>query len=116
MSLALRPIIKGKLEARRAKIVEKRLEVGKGFLGTEALKQVTPGARPKTTKKSKITDHRPRVLSTCPIRKYNGLDFYFDCYYKFKDASKKLREGILDVIFPPGMFKPTIRPPPPQPI
>jgi hypothetical protein len=101
-----------KLEKRRTETVKKRLEEGKGFLGTELLKQVKPGARPQSTKKSDRNSFRPRVLSICPLRRAEAKKFYFDCYTNFKDASKKLREGILNIIFPHGMYKPPFRPPP----
>ena len=101
-----------KLEDRRSKIVKKRLEEGKGFLGPELLKQVVPGSRPQSTKKSDRNSFKPRVLSICPLRRQEALKFYFDCYVTFKDATKKLREGILDAIFPHGMYKPPFKPPP----
>jgi len=101
-----------RLEERRVKIVAQRLAEGKGFAGSELLKQTVPGAMPKSTKKSKRYSYRPRVLSLCPLRRAECLEFYFDCYYKFKIASEKLRKGILDVVFPPGMYKPPFRPPP----
>ena len=101
-----------KLEERRSEIVKKRLEEGKGFLGTELLKQVVPGSRPQRTKRSDRNSFRPRVLSICPLRRQESLKFYFDCYVNFKHASKKLRDGILDTIFPHGMYKPPFKPPP----
>lgn len=103
--------LSAKLEERRVETVKRHLSEGKGFLGREGVRLIRPGTRPKRTKKSDRNTHRPRVLSVCPERRREGLEFYFDCYYKFKDASKKLRSGILDVIFPPGMYKPPHRPP-----
>ncbi len=105
-------VLSSKLEIRRVETVQKRLAAGKGYLGREKLLQITPGSKPLNTKKSGRNTHRPRVLSICPQRRAQALDFYFDCYYKFKDASIKLRNGILDAIFPPGMYKPYVRPPP----
>jgi REP element-mobilizing transposase RayT len=105
-------IMSKRLEERRVVIVKKRLDSGKGFAGLDALKQTIPGSKPRSTKKSDRYSYRPRVLSVCPLRRAECLEFYFDCYYKFKKASEKLRKGIIDVIFPPGMYKPPFRPPP----
>lgn len=101
-----------KLEERRSKIVNQRLAEGKGFAGREALKKVCPGSRPHNSTKSERFSHRPRVLSVCPLRRKHWLEFYFDCYYKFKEASIQYRSGVLDTVFPPGMFRPYLRPPP----
>lgn len=101
-----------KLEQRRAKIVEERLKDGKGFMGPELLEAIVPGSYPKTTKKSERYSFRPRVISCCKDRRKECLEFYFSCYRAFKAASLKLRSGILDVVFPAGMYKPPFRPPP----
>ena len=100
-----------KLEKRRAQIVKENLEKGKRYLGRENLLQVIPGSRPMKTKTSTRTSHRPRVLCICPVRRKDTYKWYFDRYYSYKEASKRYRAGELDVVFPPGTYKPHIPPP-----
>ena len=95
-----------KLEERRVIADKERSKENKTYLGVELLKQIEPGSLPKSTKSSTRHTKRPRVLSVCPLRRQEVLGFYFDCYNKFKQASHKLRNGIIDAIFPQGMFKP----------
>ena len=99
-----------KLEERRQAIIKKRRAEGKGFAGVDLIKQTKLGAIPKSTKKSERFSHRPRVLSICPLRRKEWLDFYFDCYGKYKIASAKFREGLFNTIFPPGMYLPWCKP------
>jgi REP element-mobilizing transposase RayT len=103
-------MLEKKLEERRQLVVAKRLAEGKGFAGPELVKQTKPGAIPKSTKTSERFSYRPRVLSTCRLRRKEWLDFYFDCYCKYKKASGKFRKGIFDIIFPDGMFPPWCNP------
>lgn len=95
-----------KLEERRVKIVAERLAKGLGFLGRDALLRIQPGATPKSTKRSTDTSHRPRVLSVCPVRRQECLAWYFEIYFKYKEASKEYRSGNLDIEFPQGTYPP----------
>src|SRR5690606_31810307 len=95
-----------KLESRRQAIIAARRAEGKGFLGRDALLKTRPGSRPKNPKVSSWGDHRPRVLSVCPIRRKEYLDWYFDMYFRYKEASKRYRAGERNVEFPPGMYPP----------
>jgi len=97
-----------KLEERRVKIVNERLAAGKGFLGRDYLLTVVPGTPAKNPKRSKYSDHRPRVLSICPERRAVCLDWYFRNYFDYKIASKKYRQGDLHAIFPEGMYPPSL--------
>ena len=97
-----------KLEERRAKIVKERYKAGKGFAGRAALQATKQGALPRTTKTSTRTSHRPRVLSVCPVRRSQVLAWYFACYAHYKEASEAYRHGVLDVTFPPGMYRPML--------
>ena len=101
-----------KLEERRQIIVRQRLAEGKGFAGPEVLKHIKPGSKPMSTKTSERYSFRPRVLSICPLRRKEWLDFYFDCYYKYKEASARFRQGLFDTIFPAGMYRPWCDPTP----
>jgi len=101
-----------KLEERRQKIVAEILASGKSFAGAETIKQTPPGSKPKNTKTSTRHSYRPRVHSVCPIRRAEGKNFYFTNISSYRYASNKYRNGELDVEFPPGMYKPSCRPPP----
>jgi REP element-mobilizing transposase RayT len=105
-------MLEKKLEERRQVVVAARLAEGKGFAGPELLSQTIPGSKPQSTKTSERFSFRPRVLSTCSLRRKEWLDFYFDCYDKYKEASAKFRKGIFDTIFPDGMFLPWCNPAP----
>jgi hypothetical protein len=98
------------LEERRQKIVQERYKEGLGFAGPTALRAVIAGSKPKSTKTSKRTSHRPRVISKCPKRYSNTMAMYFNTYASYKKASKEFRAGNLNVKFPPGTYPP--RPPP----
>ncbi len=98
-----------KLEARRRKIVADRVTSGLGFAGREEVLQTVPGSRPYKTKTSNINTHRPRVLSVCPIRRAETKAWYFEMYFKYKEASKRYRAGELDVEFPEGTYRPSLR-------
>jgi hypothetical protein len=97
-----------KLEERRRKIVSERYAEGKGFAGRAALQATTQGASPRSTKTSTISSHRPRVLCVCPVRRKEALSWYFACYAHYKEASDAYRQGVLDVTFPPGMYRPML--------
>lgn len=107
-------LMQQKLESRRMKIAKERLAQGLSFVGMKALLKVSRGSAPKSTKTSAIGDHRPRVLSICPKRRAECKAWYFDCYFRYKHASKRYRSGELDVEFPLGMYRPhcEYRPPP----
>jgi hypothetical protein len=97
-----------KLEERRLKIVEERYQEGKGFAGRAVLQAMTPGDLPKRTKTSTRTSHRPRVLCVCPVRRSEVLDWYFSIYFHYKEASESYRGGAVDVVFPPGTYRPML--------
>jgi REP element-mobilizing transposase RayT len=97
-----------RLEERCQAIVAARRAEGKGFVGREALRKVTPGSRPRNTKTSTRNSHRPRVLSVCPTRRRATLDWYFTIYYEYKKASLSYRQGKRNTKFPPGTYKPYV--------
>jgi hypothetical protein len=93
-----------KLALRTKEALQKR--GGKPTLGAEKLKTVKPGTRPHKTKTSGPRDHRPRVLSKDRKRRVTGKSWYFRIYFDFKEASRRYRNGELDVVFPKGTYKP----------
>lgn len=99
-----------KFEERRLEIVKDRRAKGKGFMGKEALLQVVPGTRANSPKKSTITTHRPRILCVCPERRAIWKRWYFKIYFAYKEASRRYRAGEFSVEFPPGTYKPFLRP------
>ena len=99
-----------RLEERRLCEIKKRHDEKKGFMGREKLLAVRPGSRPKKTKKSDRFTHRPRVLSKCDERRALGRRFYFGNLCEYLKCSKKYRDGILEIVFPLGMFRPYIKP------
>jgi hypothetical protein len=107
-------LMRAKLEERRLAIVKKRYDQGLKFAGRGALLRVKPGSSPCKTKTSTITSHRPRVLSVSDARRAEGRDWYFDIYFKYKDASRRYRGGELTVEFPHGTYRPCLanHPPP----
>jgi REP element-mobilizing transposase RayT len=99
-----------KLEERRQKILAKRHDEGKGFVGVETLKRAIPGSLPKKPKISTWDSHRPRVLCSCSKTRAVVLDWYFAIYCAYKEASFRYRSGELNVSFPPGTYKPHLLP------
>jgi hypothetical protein len=97
------------LEERRVKIVKERIKAGKGFADPESLKRTPRGSRPKHTKTSDITSHRPRVLSRSPELREKRKAIYFSDIAEYKEASRRYRAGEFDVPFPPGTYRPYIR-------
>ena len=104
-----------KLEQRRITEIAKRRAKGQGFMGREALLQVKPGTPARNPKTSTRTSHRPRVLSVCPERRKKCTSWYFNNHFAYKDCSRRYRAGELTVEFPPGMYKPYVKPPPTSP-
>ena len=102
-------LMQKKLEERRQKIVQDRLAQGLGFMGREALLRVKPGSRPRHTKTSTLTSHRPRVLCVCPVRRAQWYDIYFRMYFEYREASRRYRAGDFFVKFPEGTFRPSMR-------
>ena len=94
-----------KLEEHRMQVLTER---DKPCAGRSALLATRPGARPKRTKTSTRTSHRPRVLSVCAVRREHYKAWYFDIFFRHKDASEEYRSGNLHVEFPPGTYKPPI--------
>lgn len=96
-----------KLEKRRLEAIAKRRADGRsGVAGRAALLRTKRGAKPKSTKTSTITSHRARVLAVCDKERAEGREWYFDIYYRYKEASRRYRAGELDVEFPPGTYRP----------
>ena len=102
-----------KLEQRRVEIVKQRLNKGLGFMGREKLMKVRPGSTPRSTKTSERYSHRPRVLSVCNRRRAECRAWYFDIFFRYKEASHRYRTGELDIEFPKGTYRPYYHPPPP---
>ncbi len=80
-------------------------------IGVNRLKQIEPGSLPNNSKTSERYSRRPRVLSVSALRRQQLLDFYFDCLLKYRRASCEYRAGNLNVVFPPGMYRPYLDPP-----
>lgn len=95
-----------KLETRRLAIIAQRRAKGLGFSGRERLRQTPRGALPRDTKTSNSLSHRPRVLSVCNRRRAECKQWYFDIYFKYKEASRRYRAGERDVEFPPWTYRP----------
>lgn len=95
-----------KLAVHQEAIVKERAEEGLGYLGRDALLKAKPGGIPVHTKTSNMLTHRPRVLCVDPERKEKTLDWYFDMYFRYKEASKRFRAGELSVEFPIGTYRP----------
>lgn len=103
-----RTLMYEKLKERQDKIVEERLAAGLGFIGRKNLLRMTPGKKPKKSKKSTLLTHRPRVLAICPKRKAEVEAWYFKIIAEYKEASKLYRKcnGKIDIEFPPNTYKP----------
>ena len=99
-------LMQKRLEERRIEIVKKRKEAGLGFVGREALLEISPGSRPRHTKTSTRYSHRPRVLAVCSQRRKEVNAWYFDTYARYKAASLRYRSGELGIKFPPGTYMP----------
>jgi hypothetical protein len=95
-----------KLEERRQVILQDRAARGLGFVGRENLLKVIPGSLPRNTKTSSIDDHRPRVLSICPVRRADCKDWYFDIFFRYRACSAEYRTGNTNVVFPLGTYPP----------
>ena len=95
-----------KLEQRRKKLVAERKAEGLGFIGRRALLAQAPGALPKKTKTSTRTSHRPLVLTKDRETRRAILSWYFAIKAAHLEASRKFRQGIIDVIFPPFTYRP----------
>lgn len=97
-------LMRKKLKQRTQEVLSKRRR--KPSAGAEALQKVSPGAIPKKTKTSGRYEHRPRILSTCQVRKSSGDAWYFSIYFEYRSCSKRYRSGDSMVEFPPGTYKP----------
>lgn len=95
------------LEARRQKIISDRLAAGKGFATPSSLRECTPGMSPHSTKTSTRTSKRPLILTLCEELKREFLGWYFDLRARYREASRRFREGDLLVTFPPNTYRPT---------
>jgi hypothetical protein len=95
-----------KLEERRVQIVAERNAKGLRFAGRSVLLSTPPGASPRSTKRSDINSHRPRVLCVCPVRRQECIAWYFQIYFQYREASKEFRGGKLNAEFPSGTYPP----------
>lgn len=91
---------------KRGEILRQREQEGKKFPKLSEIYRTIVGSRPYKSKKSDLKSKRPLVLTTCLETKKWFLDWYFRIVESFKMASRKYREGFVDVIFPPGTYRP----------
>lgn len=99
-------VMNKELETRRQEVVENRIKSGKGFATREALRKLIPGTKPKTTKTSTRTSHRPLVLTRCKETRKQFLDWYFSLLNAYKEISRRFRNGETSIEFPPGTYRP----------
>jgi hypothetical protein len=99
-------LMRMKLKERTAEVLKKRH--GQPSVGRQRLLNVKPGSRPKSTKTSGHRDHRPRVLSKNPERRFRAQAWYFSIYFEYRRCSKQYRNGDLSVEFPRGTYKPPL--------
>ena len=102
-------LMREKLRERTVQVLEER-QSPKGTkrksLGAKALKEVKPGASPRSTKTSSRYQHRPRILSKDNERRAQGKSWYFSIYFKYREVSEKFRGGDLRAKFPAGTYRP----------
>ena len=98
--------LSAELYEREAEIVKDRLSEGKGFLGTQRIREQTPGALPRSTKTSSRYSFRPLVLTLCYETKKLYLQMYFAIKDAFLEASYAYRNGDKSVLFPSGTYPP----------
>ena len=96
------------LEVRRSAKVKERQANKLEFCSPETLRQTRPGARPRKTKTSTRTSHRPRVLTRSAEARAEFLKWYFSIIDAYRKASKRYREGKFNVEFPPGTYRPYV--------
>lgn len=99
-------LMREKLASRTKDAIAKRNS--RHAVGREKLLKVKPGAKPKTTKTSTATDHRPRALSRDPNRRAAAEAWYFSVHFAHKRASKRYRAGKQNTRFPAGTYKPPV--------
>lgn len=99
-------LMKKKLEEKRLKIVAAFKQKKHKYPSAKSLRKVTPGSKPKKTKKSTRHSSRPLVLCVCPIRRQEYLERYFSIYIKYKAASQRYLGGDRNATFPEGTYKP----------
>lgn len=104
-------MLHNELETRRVEIVNARKAEGKGYPSPEKLQQMEPGSLPRSTKKSTRNSYRPRVISESREAREQFLEFYFGVVRAYREASRRYRNGELNVEFPPGTYKPHLRVP-----
>ena len=101
-------LFREKIEEERQRLVQEREERGEGFAGWHALKRLTPGALPRSTKRSGRYDPRPLVLTSCRETKQAYLEFYFGIRAAFTECYEALKRGVTGVLFPPGTYHPPL--------
>jgi hypothetical protein len=108
-------MMKKRFEEKRRATVTERYASGKGYLGVQGQLRIKAGQRAKNPKTSARNHKRPRVSAKDPKVFRDTISWYFDMYFRYKEASRRYREGELDVEFPPGTYRPPVRyrPPPP---
>ena len=100
------------LATRAAVAVELRLAEGKGFLGRRGIKAQTPGSVPENTKRrARGEKTRPIVLTLCEETRRAFKEWYFQMLEAYKEASRRFRDGELEVEFPPGTYRPRLAKP-----
>ena len=92
-----------KLEQYRQEVLATR---GKSTARPRAPLQVIPGGRPRHSKTSTRTSHRPRIIAGNPSVRRSAYDWYFGVWYEYKESSLRYRSGELDTPFPPGTYRP----------
>lgn len=96
------------LRQRREILIAERSIEGKGFASQSFLEALKPGDKPKTTKTSKRDSKRPLILTMCAATRKRFLEWYFDMREQYRRASARFRAGELDVVFPPGTYRPVL--------
>ena len=97
----------GKLEERRIKIIQEKLDQGFQYPSDLSyLKETIPGTRPHKTKTSKRHDKRPRIFGKDPVKLDAKKTERYNLYFAYKQASKAYLAGNEHVEFPPYTYKP----------
>ena len=103
---AYKTLMYKKLEERRLKLVAEYKAKGHRFPTKHDLRKAVSGTSPRNTKKSSRNSKRPLVLTSCPERRRQFLDWYFGIYNLYKKAVIEYLSGNLAAVFPPGTYRP----------
>ncbi len=99
-------LLKDKFHERKSIVIKERRDAGRGFMTKKLRLKATPGSIPRSTKTSSRYSFRPLVLTLCKEMKQQFLNFYFCLLQSYKESSIQFRKGYINVIFPPGTYKP----------